>query len=115
MSRNFEIGTPAQQAENIARAVLAGKCDPLLACRDLFDLRASLELFPTTIMDTIAGVASEVDGLPIGSERSYWAPEALKVKDAEVETYRRRVRNIINKAMQGILDFSRSASGLQEE
>jgi Cysteine-rich CPCC len=42
-----------------------------------------------------AGVASDVDDLPIGSERDSWDPTALAVKDRQLVDYESRVRDRI--------------------
>lgn len=82
---------------------LAGKQDLLLACRDLAALRARLPCLPENALDTFIAVASEVDDLPIGSERKHWAADALKGKDAEAQEYRERVRDTVTDALQKLL------------
>jgi hypothetical protein len=93
----------AERAKDVARWVLSGAYDPLLACRDLAGLRAELPAVADEIIDTFVGVASEVDDLPIGSEREQWSAEALKAKDAEAADYRERVRGAVEEALRGLL------------
>lgn len=40
---------------------------------------------------TVVGIASETDGMPIGSERQYWAPEPLREKDKRADDYEQRI------------------------
>jgi hypothetical protein len=92
-----------ERARQIAKETLDGKHDLLLACRDLADLRARLPALPEDSLDTFVAVASEVDDLPIGSARKYWAADALKVKDAEAEEYRQRVKDTVTAALRKLL------------
>ena len=91
------------RAKDIARRVLSEGYDPLLACRDLVQLRQWLPEVSDQIMDTFSGVASEVDDLPIGSEREHWAVGALKPKDAEAANYRERVRAVVEDSLRQLL------------
>ena len=93
-----------ERARELARGTLAGELDPLLACRDLAALRTRLAGVPEGAMDTFIAVASEVDDLPIGSDRQYWAPAALSAKDAEAADYRTRVKDVVLAAMKELLD-----------
>lgn len=93
----------AKCATEIAHRALAGRYDPLLACRDLADLRKQLPRVTDAIMDRFVGVASEVDDLPIGVERKHWAPEALRAKDVEAADYRELVRHRVGTALQELL------------
>jgi hypothetical protein len=94
---------PVERAKEIARRVLVEGYDPLLACRDLVQLRQQLPGVADEIMDTFVGVASEVDDLPIGSEREHWATAALESKDAEAARYRERVRAAVENSLQQLL------------
>ena len=79
---------PVENAADIARRVLQGTYDPLLACRDLADLKNGLTEVSSDILDTFTAVSSELDGVPLGAERTYWAKEALALRDARRERYR---------------------------
>ncbi len=92
-----------ERAMEIAHRTLNGEYDPLLACRNLADLRDRLPSVPSETMDVFVGVASEVDGLPIGAERKQWAAEALRSKDIEAADYRERVRATVEEALHGLL------------
>ncbi len=104
MMQELEGGMPpTERAKDIARRVLGDGYDPLLACRDLADLRDRLPGVADEIMNTFVGVASEVDDLPIGREREQWAAEALKAKDVEAADYRERVRAVVEESLRGLL------------
>lgn len=104
MTRELEGGVPPmERAKEIARRVLGEGYDPLLACRDLAQLRQRLPEVADEIMDTFVGVASEVDDLPIGCEREHWAVAALKSKDAEAADYRERVRAVVEDSLRRLL------------
>jgi hypothetical protein len=92
-----------ERAREIARRTLDGDYDLLLACRDLASLRPGIPCVADNLMDVFVGVASEIDGLPIGAERRHWAAEALKSKDARVVDYRERVRSGVMTALQKLL------------
>lgn len=95
--------SPSERAKEIACGVLGGGHDLLLACRDLAGLRGQLPEVVDEIMDTFAGVASEVDDLPIGIERAHWSAEALRAKDVEAAEYRERVRKVVEEALRKLL------------
>lgn len=104
MRRIFEDDSSAiERAKEVARKTLDGEYDPLLACRDLADLRGRLQGVSDETMNTFVGVASEVDGLPIGADRNNWASEALRSKDIEAADYRERVRATVEVALQALL------------
>lgn len=94
---------PTERAKDIARRVLDDGYDPLLACRDLAQLRGRLPGVADEIMNTFIGVASEVDDFPIGSEREHWAVDALRSKDAEAADYRERVRAVVEESLRDLL------------
>jgi hypothetical protein len=90
-------------AKEIARRALDGGYDVLLACRDLARLRLGISRIGDKIMDVFVGVASEIDGLPVGAERKHWAEAVLKLKDIEIADYRERVRGGVTKALRELL------------
>lgn len=93
----------SQRAREIARAALDGEHGLLLACRDLAALRPRLPCVPDDAFDALIAVASEVDDLPIGSERRHWATKVLKAKDADAKAYEERVGPAIRTALERLL------------
>jgi len=93
-----------QRARQVAKNVLAGQYDPLLACREIADIRDQLPAIANEVMDVFVAVASEVDDLPIGPERANWSAESLRVKDLEAANYREQVRAQIGQALQDLLE-----------
>lgn len=92
-----------ERAGEIARRALTGEYDLLLACRDLASLEAQLSSVPSNLVDTFVGVASEVDNLPVGAERSYWSAGALTKSDSEANRYRDQVKGVVTEALQEML------------
>jgi hypothetical protein len=92
-----------EHAKDIAYRTLDGEYDPLLACRDLADLKGRLLSVADEIMDTFVGVASEIDGLPVGVERGHWSAEVLRLKDNEAAEYREQVRKVVEETLQRLL------------
>lgn len=80
-----EIQQARVQAASIAAAVLAGQISPIVAAIDLNRMRAIVAV-PDDDPDfeTFMLIDSECDGLPVGSVREHWAPEALARKESEV-------------------------------
>lgn len=110
MTRELEgFVSSIEHAKEIAGRVLNEGYDPLLACRELAQLRQRLPGVPDEIMDVFVGIASEVDGLPIGGERRYWAVGELRLRDAEAARYRERVRAVVEESLVRLLaSLSRS-------
>lgn len=100
-----EVTKAIARARQVAKRVLEDQYDPLLACRDLVDIREQLlSAVPHEVMNVFVGVASEVHRLPIGPERAYWAEESLRVKDLEAATYREQVRSDVEEALRALLE-----------
>lgn len=95
---------PIARARQIAKRVLGGDYDPLLACRELADIREDLSAVADEVMNVFVAVASEVDDLPIGPERTQWATDSLRGKDLEAADYRARVRSEVAEALQRLLE-----------
>ncbi len=92
-------------ARQIAKSVLEGQYDPLLACREIANMEEDLSsIVPRDVMDVFIAVSSEVDHLPLGPERVYWAAESLVVKDLEAAKYRSEVGSWIGEALHGLLE-----------
>jgi hypothetical protein len=103
MTRERSIEQSAiNRAKDVATRTLKRDYDLLLACRELASLRGQLPI-SDDIMDTFAGVASEVDDLPIGPEREHWSARSLKLKDAEASEYRERIRVPVERALRELL------------
>src|SRR5262245_42347331 len=93
------------RARKTAKMVLEDQYDPLLACRELADLREELSaVLPRDVLNLFAAVSSEVDDLPIGPERAYWAEDVLRAKDLQAANYREQVRGEVEKALWALLD-----------
>lgn len=95
------------RARQIAKRVLEDHGDPLVACRDLVDIQEQLRSVVTEeVLDVFVGVDSEVDGLPIGPERAYWAEESLRAKDLLAADYREQVRGEVEEALRALLEVT---------
>jgi hypothetical protein len=82
----LDIQDARAKAVKIAEAVLAGQLSPVLGAIDLNGLRSLVDV-PDDDPDfeVFMLIDSECDGLPIGSVRRCWSPEALTRKESEVE------------------------------
>jgi hypothetical protein len=49
------------------------------------------------------GIASEIDGCPIGKVREYWSPKALEREDKNLQEYENEVRPMVFAACKNIL------------
>jgi hypothetical protein len=94
-----------QRARQIAKKVLAGEYDPLLACREIMDIKDQL---PDGLTTGFRGVDSEIDGWPLGAERAYWDSEALHEKDLISARYREEVRKQIEDDLRVLLETTRA-------
>ncbi|MGE0517926.1 MAG: hypothetical protein AB7P78_02820 [Candidatus Binatia bacterium] len=92
-----------ERAREIARRALDGKHGLLLACRDLAALRLRPPCVRHDAFDTFVAVASEIDDLPIGSERKYWDTGVLKAKDAEAQAYEEQAKGAVTDALEKLL------------
>lgn len=98
------MSEPIQRARQIAKKVLAGEYDPLLACREIVMMKEDLTVVPDEVMTGFRGIDSEVDGLPLGHERGYWDKEALREKDFIATKYREQVREAILEDLRMLLE-----------
>ena len=92
------------RARQIAKSVIGGQYDPLLACRELVDIRGELPAVMDDVMDVFVAVDSECDGWPLGPERAHWTTESLREKDLHADAYRTQVHSIVVEALKGLLD-----------
>jgi hypothetical protein len=76
-----DVQSARTNAAAIAAAVLAGQLSPVVGAIDLHRLRSSVDV-PNNDSDFEAFrlIDSECDGLPVGSVRRHWSPEALARK-----------------------------------
>ena len=49
------------------------------------------------------GIASEVDGLPIGRARQYWSAEALEREDRKLARYESEVKELVREACRNVV------------
>ena len=98
------MSEPIQRARQIAKKVLAGEYDPLLACREIVMMKEDLTVVPDEVMTGFRGIDSEVDGLPLGHERAYWDKEALRENDLIATKYREQVREAILEDLRMLLE-----------
>jgi hypothetical protein len=92
----------------IAKGMINEEIRPLLGARLLcYRFHQLKNEIDPKIWRFIIGVDSESDGLPIGSERQHWAPEALREKDKIADDYEQRVRDdLIQVAKKLVTQFS---------
>ncbi|MEZ5284332.1 MAG: hypothetical protein R2712_05890 [Vicinamibacterales bacterium] len=100
-----DIRDARAKAAKIAAAVLARQLSPVLGAVDLNRLRFSVDV-PTDDPDfeTFILIDSECDGLPIGSVRQYWSPEALTRKEPEVAHAERWAMDAGAEAFRNVLE-----------
>ena len=92
-----------KRARQIAKKVLAGEYDPLLACREIAMMKEDLMVVPADVMVGFGAIDSEVDGLPLGHERAYWDKEALREKDLGAARSREQARKGIEEDFRALL------------
>jgi hypothetical protein len=99
-----DVSLARRQSAVIAREVLSGERDILLAARELAALRVSADL-PDSDPDFTCFVAidSEVDALPLGPVRERWSPEALQQKDGEIERARNWAKDFGESALKNLV------------
>ena len=87
----------------VARGMLNGAIGIVAGAREI----ARMQFVSTTQYDrdvlVFVGIASESDHLPLGEIRQQWAPEALRVKDEELQSYEARVRERAFRACEGLI------------
>src|SRR4051794_3202823 len=82
---------------DLARAILSGEVEVFDGVRQIARLIYALPVVEHGDPDLIGflGVDSELDNIPIGNARRYWAPEALAEKDRQRDAYLAAVRESI--------------------
>jgi hypothetical protein len=85
----------AHDAVEIIDGARRGEIGFLLAAIKINSILHELPEFERRVREDdflfLTGVASECDGLPLGSERQYWAPVSLEEKDIHADAYERAV------------------------
>lgn len=66
--------------------MLAGRLSYLDGARMMLRLRAEAGLGADGDFVVFVTIESETDHLPIGEQRAYWAEDALRAKQAEIES-----------------------------
>ncbi|HEX3323464.1 MAG TPA: hypothetical protein VHR84_22365 [Terriglobales bacterium] len=74
-----------QKAREVAQAVLDGRTTILEAVRELVSLAHTDAIANEADRTLIIAIESETDSLPVGEVRKLWSPDALKVKQPEIE------------------------------
>ncbi len=98
------ISRARRKAMSIARNVLAGVGDAILASRELRALRFSLGVGEDDPDFTVfVAIDSETDSLPIGPDRALWSTEALARLENEVIEARRWANTQGRQAFENVL------------
>jgi hypothetical protein len=95
-----------EKVKEIARQALSGQIHMFLACVKISNETINLQNVPREITIVFDGVASEIDGLPIGDERQHWNPVALLEQDKEIERYLVDVGPVLKEAMEKLVAFA---------
>jgi len=83
----------------ISQSVLSGRINVLPAAREISGLLHQIESeIESEDQLLFAGIASETDDLPIGTERQHWAEEAFAVKEVAIARYESVCRPLITAA-----------------
>jgi hypothetical protein len=80
------IADVRHRAGELAAAIVAGETDILDGCWALGPLLGQAELEGDPDAEAIGVICSELDGLPVGSARGQWAPEALNRLAPQLES-----------------------------
>jgi hypothetical protein len=98
--------TSLERVKRIAMQALSGEIHMFLACRKISYETINLENLPREITVVFDGIASEIDGLPIGDERQHWDPVALLEQDKEIERYLAEVGPVLRESMEKLIAFA---------
>jgi hypothetical protein len=99
----IETSASLERGKTFARQGLGGEIHMFLACIEISNETKNLAYVPREITVVFDGIASEVDGLPIGSERLHWDAAALEEQDKEIERYLGEVKPVLRDAMRKLL------------
>jgi hypothetical protein len=100
---HFKSSISLERAKAFARHALSGKIHMFLACVEISNDTINLAHVPREITVVFDGIASEVDGRPIGSERLHSDAAALTEQDKEIERYLAEVKPVLSDAMRKLL------------
>jgi hypothetical protein len=108
MSHEEYAQQTAGTAADIARKAMRGEMGLLLAVREINSALHALPEGERRIRNDdfifFKVVSSECDGLPLGTERQYWAPESLRERDLLAQSYEQKIREDILSALARIAD-----------
>jgi len=92
-------------AVQCATAILNRELGLLEGCQRLADLADSLVDSWLDDPDFVlfGGVASEADGLPVGTGRQYWSAEALQREDRDIARYEAAVEGQVRAACRNVV------------
>jgi hypothetical protein len=96
--------TPKANAIGIANETLSGRIGVVEAARRLCPLlHQDATIVSQADFNTICGIDSETDHLPVGWVREHWHPDSLPEKDREIarceELYRDHIRAICERIL----------------
>jgi hypothetical protein len=83
----------AAQVLAMAKQLIAGRLGVIAAARKLSCFRHDFDPDLVTPLTVFIGVASEMDDLPVGDVRQYWAADALERKDRDIAEAERFYRD----------------------
>jgi hypothetical protein len=108
MSHEEYVQQTCGTALDIARKAMNGEMSLLLAVREINSALHGIPEHERRVRDEdfifFTAVSSECDGLPLGTERQYWAPESLREKDVQAQSYEQKIREDILSALARIAD-----------
>ena len=96
------IADARRRVGQLAAAIAAGETDILDGCWALGPLLGQAELGGDPDAETIGLVCSELDGLPLGSARANWAPDALIHLAPQLDSAAAWVRRTAMPAIQSV-------------
>ena len=96
------IADVRRRAGQLAAAIATGETDILDGCWVLGPLLGQAELEADPDAETISLVCSELDGLPLGSARANWAPDALSRLAPQLESTAAWARRTAMPAIQSV-------------
>jgi hypothetical protein len=112
MSHEEYVRQTAREVVQTALKAIDEETGLLLAARQIYTSLWTLPELQNVIKEEdflfLKAVDSECDGLPLGSERQYWAPEALREKDVKSRPYEQTI------AKDLLSTFARIAESLKQ-
>jgi hypothetical protein len=104
MSDKKTMKTQRAKAVTTAEEMISGRTGIIAGSRILSGLKYELDI-PEDDEDflTFVVIDSETDDLPVGEVRAFWAPEALKEKDVEIQKCEDFYRQSATEACESII------------